>query len=83
MTLLAGYVLQFKFNEISKLTKMQDGCLVAILFLITTNFIYDQLETKTNTYVKFQNCTISSFRGVARRTTFSNNVVIHVIENSK
>ena len=36
-----------------------------------------------NTYVKFHYCTISSFRGVARRTTFSNNVVIHVIENLK
>ena len=36
-----------------------------------------------NTCVKFHDSTISSFRGVARRTTFCNNVLIHVIENSK
>ena len=42
-----------------------------LVLFITTNFIQGQLETKTNTCVKFHDCTISSFRGVARRTTFS------------
>ena len=51
-----------------EMIQIKDGRLVPLCFTITTNFIWDQLETKTKTYVKFHDYAMSSSTGVVRRT---------------
>ena len=52
-------------------------------FFINTHFIQNHLEIKMHTFVKLQHLTNNCFREVAHITTFFNNVLIHLFENSK